>query len=343
LYEISNDKKVRNIESGLILKSTDTHVNSVTLSLENGERKQILAQTLYEQEFSKPEKFLEFKPIKLDNDVGMRKEFGDIYNGEEIWTTITGFKRYEISNMGRVIFQYDKNNKLIKKWNNIKEILEVNREYKYNQLMSCLTGYRKYVYDCKFEYEEKDPVKFEKDEKFKNIGTFNEHDFSIYQVSNYGKVKNIKRNLILNPVVIGGYNYVSLFDQNKKQHTKMSIHRLVAYKFCVGFSTVNNIVNHLDENKLNNHYENLEWTTTKGNVIHSLGKKVNQIDIETEKVIKTFDTITDAYLSFNKPCNSHISRACAGIESQALGYKWKYVNDDIYDNIEAEIDLVDID
>ena len=41
------------------------------------------------------------------------------------------------------------------------------------------------------------------------------------------------------------------------------------------------MVNHIDENKLNNYYKNLEWTTTSENVMHSTGKKVNQIDIET--------------------------------------------------------------
>jgi len=65
-------------------------------------------------------------------------------------------------------------------------------------------------------------------------------------------------------------------------------------------SDINKIVNHLDGNRLNNHYKNLEWTTIKDNTIHTVGRKVNQIDIVSRKVINTFDTITDAYKSFGK-------------------------------------------
>lgn len=46
------------------------------------------------------------------------------------------------------------------------------------------------------------------------------------------------------------------------------IHRLVATSFVPGIGGCN-CVNHIDGNKLNNHYSNLEWTTFAGNTKHA--------------------------------------------------------------------------
>ena len=86
------------------------------------------------------------------------------------------------------------------------------------------------------------------------------------------------------------------------------------------------VVNHIDSNKLNNYYKNLEWITQRENSEHGVGKQVHQIDPKTNKIINTFKTITIAYEHFGKRCNSHISRCCNGLEQKALGYKWKYVD-----------------
>ena len=51
---------------------------------------------------------------------------------------------------------------------------------------------------------------------------------------------------------------------------------------------------------------------------------VRQIDMKTGQIIATFDSITQAGLTFNK---SHrlISRACYGDRKTAYGYKWEYL------------------
>ena len=88
-----------------------------------------------------------------------------------------------------------------------------------------------------------------------------------------------------------------------------------------------NVVNHIDENKTNNYYKNLEWTTIGGNTKHSLAKKINQIDKDTNDVIKTHDSIADAIKHLGKPRNYmvHISEACNNPKRvTALGYKWKF-------------------
>lgn len=63
-----------------------------------------------------------------------------------------------------------------------------------------------------------------------------------------------------------GYRGVNLFKNGRCK--RFNIHRLVAMAF------VNNEnglpeVNHKDGNKLNNHWQNLEWCTRQENAIHS--------------------------------------------------------------------------
>lgn len=99
----------------------------------------------------------------------------------------------------------------------------------------------------------------------------------IYEVSNLGRVKSLKRITdeihhipckILKPTTNkDGYVRVGM-RKNKKQFSK-TVHRLVAEAF---IPNPNNLpeVNHLDGNKQNNRAENLSWCTAKQNQKHSL-------------------------------------------------------------------------
>jgi len=88
----------------------------------------------------------------------------------------------------------------------------------------------------------------------------------LYEVSNYGRVKNAN-GLILKPGDNGrGYMFVNL------KHTGLSksfyVHRLVCIHF---LENPNNKpdVNHKDCNKSNNHVDNLEWVTKEENMRHA--------------------------------------------------------------------------
>ena len=63
-----------------------------------------------------------------------------------------------------------------------------------------------------------------------------------------------------------GYYNVNLMRPDKRITTER-VHRLVALYFCKKEKGCN-VVNHLDSNKQNNHYSNLEWTTVSGNTKH---------------------------------------------------------------------------
>ena len=163
------------------------------------------------------------------------------------------------------------------------------------------------------------------DEIFKNIGVFEERDYSNYEVSNYGKIRSIKTNNLLTPQVRHGYLKICLLDMISSTTYQVNIHRLVAHVFVPGRTTEKNLVNHLDEDKLNNYYKNLEWCTNTENIQHSNGKKVQQIDLETGKVINTFNSVNEAQRTLNLKSTISIKKNCEGEYKHGYGYKWQYV------------------
>ena len=146
-------------------------------------------------------------------------------------------------------------------------------------------------------------------------------------MSNYGKVKSFKNtnSIILKNNDSETYNTVLLYTVEGKEY-RCSNHILVAELFVKGKSEINNIVNHIDENKRNNHANNLEWTTYKGNSEHSFAKSVVMIDIKSGKDIKTFTSIANAGEYLGKKSGS-ISACCNGKRKTAFGYKWKFLEE----------------
>ena len=98
-------------------------------------------------------------------------------------------------------------------------------------------------------------VMVDKEEKNKYRG--------LYQVSNLGRVKSLRNNIILSPKVVNRYKQVGLSKDNKVTHYK--IHRLVLLAFNYEGYFLNAQVNHKDENPSNNRLDNLEWCDAKYN------------------------------------------------------------------------------
>lgn len=113
-----------------------------------------------------------------------------------------------------------------------------------------------------------------------------------YQISNTGKLKSLDRlilrndgriNHVIEKIMIGGktpsgYIFHCLKICNKKE--QKYIHRLVALHFIPNPENKPQ-VNHKDGNKSNNHFNNLEWCTSKENMIHAYDNGLSKKGEET--------------------------------------------------------------
>lgn len=90
-----------------------------------------------------------------------------------------------------------------------------------------------------------------------------------YWISDHGRIRS--RFKILKQRITRNYLYARLqvSDNGYKLNKNLSVHRVVAINF-VDNPLNKPQVNHIDGNKLNNHYANLEWVTAKENVAHAL-------------------------------------------------------------------------
>jgi len=91
-------------------------------------------------------------------------------------------------------------------------------------------------------------------------------NYSSYKISESGEIWSNKAEKWLKPSLNNGYKHVGLYNNGKRD--RMSVHRLVALNYVLLIEG-KNYVNHIDGNKLNNHYTNLEWVTVAENCKHA--------------------------------------------------------------------------
>ena len=174
-----------------------------------------------------------------------------------------------------------------------------------------------------------------------------------YQVSNMGRVKSLER-IILNingkkriikekilkhKNISSGYLAVILYKCCKGK--TMYIHRLVANAF---IDNPNNYidVNHIDGNKCNNFFSNLEWVTRSNNIKHAYntGLRKAHIDKARQKAIEEksipvlqFDKnnfLIAEYKSINQAVIKtnisfyYIKKCCDGNIIDDGNYIWRY-------------------
>lgn len=147
----------------------------------------------------------------------------------------------------------------------------------------------------------------------------------LYQVSEYGDVMSIgygKKRLLKAYKSSNDYLCVALHQNGTRK--QCLVHRLVATAFCEraeGF----NIVNHLDENKLNNHYSNLEWCSYEYN--NNYGTRNDRIkkQVKCIELDMVYDSVAEA-AEYTGAYTSNISACCRGRYKTAGGYHWEYVD-----------------
>ncbi len=152
--------------------------------------------------------------------------------------------------------------------------------------------------------------------------------FEKYEVSNLGKVRNIKSGRVLKPYLTKkGYLRHPLHGHDKRKH--LYLHRIIATAF-IDNPEGKPCVNHIDENKLNNDLSNLEWCSVRENNIHGTrtkrssetrSKKVIQLDLN-DNALNEFESMKQAGQETGTSAGD-ISKCCNGKRKSAGGYKWR--------------------
>lgn len=98
---------------------------------------------------------------------------------------------------------------------------------------------------------------------------------SLYKINRLGDIISIKTDIKeeckLNPYLVKGYPTVKLYINGRQTSKQLLIHRLVAIQFIQNPENKPQ-VNHIDGNKLNYNYKNLEWVTARENQTHMINK-----------------------------------------------------------------------
>lgn len=181
------------------------------------------------------------------------------------------------------------------------------------------------------------------DEIWKDIKGFE----GLYQVSNLGRVKGLNRvsldkrhlpdRILTGSVYSTGYVVVKLRVNGIAK--RFSMHRLVAEHFIPNPKNLP-IINHKDENKLNNRWDNLEWCTQQYNATYGNAKTkalstfkknhsrtVYQFTLSGEFICQ-YDSISSAAESTNT-CRSEVC-SCCNMEKNVIsanGFMWRYADD----------------
>lgn len=167
-------------------------------------------------------------------------------------------------------------------------------------------------------------------EKWKKIKNYED-----YEISSYGNVKSLKKEskkLLKPSKSSSGYLQIILCKNGKTK--SYFIHKLVANTFIKNENNYKEI-NHIDENKLNNCVDNLEWCNRKYNMNYGSVKKrisnakaikVAKINKNNE-IIEIYNSIKEASLK-NNALATNIVKCCKHKKyyKSCNGYKWEYVN-----------------
>lgn len=186
--------------------------------------------------------------------------------------------------------------------------------------------------------------------------------FDGYFISSYGRIwSNKQKARFMEPHNTGrGYLMIGLYIKNKAYHKL--VHRLVAEAFIENPLKLPQ-VNHKDENKQNNHVNNLEWCTQKYNINYGTGKQrmadsqrgvpkseefkrkirekrklqdmsclckpIWMCDKITHEKIKRFDGISKAAVAVKgeEKYRSMIKNVLHGRAKTGYGYWWCFAND----------------
>lgn len=170
----------------------------------------------------------------------------------------------------------------------------------------------------------------------------------LYQISNLGRVKRLKRKFqtynhltkryntriidekILKGTINKGYNRICLTKDGIEKN--YFVHRLVIENF-VREVKDNETIDHVDCNKLNNNINNLEIVSIQENIMRAFNnglRKESKAAIQpvylvddNDNILKEYDSMYQAAKDLGIKSSSHIGRMLKGQQTHVKGYKFK--------------------
>jgi hypothetical protein len=189
-----------------------------------------------------------------------------------------------------------------------------------SKICAVANGHRNIAYGFKWKYMVEEDLE---NEIWKEIPLEYTNNKPNYFVSSFGRYKNNKGQILYNYKSITGYKRISI------KRKVFLLHRLVAFTFIQNPYNKEQ-VNHMDGDKLNNSFSNLEWVTNQENQIHKVNTglykgfhKIIQYD-SNMNIIQKFNSIVEASkeLHISTSC---ISKNCRGkTKILKCGYQFRY-------------------
>ena len=152
----------------------------------------------------------------------------------------------------------------------------------------------------------------------------------LYEVSDQGRVKNAQERILSPNRQTNDYLSVHLYKHGKHTRSPKTIHKLVATVFLTKPEGATE-VNHKNFNKQDNRAENLEWTTSRQNVWHTIAAGRNHKPVRSVKGVRihdgrvvTFESQIAAEDALRGNRTGSISKSIK-LGRQAYRYKWEHI------------------
>ena len=174
------------------------------------------------------------------------------------------------------------------------------------------------------------PIQFNYFEEHRNL-TYPGVEPNVYIISESGNVINIVTGITLCQHV-DRYGYVAVY-LRKLGYSRLvfeRVHRLVAWEFCLDNRDINLDVNHIDGNKQNNHYTNLEWCNRSKNNIHAIVNRLRPTVVKADEARNICQLLQDTSWSYRKILDTlgytHISED--RVSAIKVGEDWWHISKD---------------
>lgn len=191
-----------------------------------------------------------------------------------------------------------------------------------------------------------------KDEKWEQVQELD----NMYEISNFGRIRRTDNQRIRSQNSSNKNTYITMRFWVNKRWVTLRPHRLVA-KYFVENPNNYDVVNHIDMNKQNNHYTNLEWCTQKYNQVEAMKRKPQMKNgikkynryVKTKRIVQLDSDGSYLAIYPNAQIAGKITGICprnilqivnktpfnskGNLRKTAGGYKWMY---------ESEVDGIEV-